>query len=114
MHSSKSHGYILKPSPFFASLPLWSFGPQSFTHLLTKMETQFNFFGDIQAAISLLEQARKKMKLQWENQTSCMSMDDIEKIENLIRLIRGEASEIKDLKDKHKTIALIRAAGSKD
>ena len=78
------------------------------------METQFNFFGDIQAAISLLEQARKKMKMQWETQTSCMSMDDIEKLENLIRLIRGEASEVKDLKDKHKTIALIRAEGSID
>lgn len=77
------------------------------------MSTPFNFFGDLEGASSLLNEADKKMRIEWENSSRCLSEEEIEHLENQLRIIRAQVSKIKDTKDKFKSIALIRSENTK-
>jgi len=75
--------------------------------------TPFNYFGDLEGASSLLNEAEKKLRLEWENGSHCLTEDDIEHLENQLRIIRAQVSKIQSIKEKHKVVAIFRAERSK-
>lgn len=76
------------------------------------MSTPFNFFGDLEGASSLLNEAEKKIKIGWEDGL-VLSEDDIEHLENQLRVARAQLSRIKDTKDKFKAVNIFRSEKSK-
>ena len=76
------------------------------------MSTPFNFFGDLEGASSLLNEAEKKIKIAWEDGAT-LSEDDIDHLENQLRIVRAQLSRIKDTKDKFKAVNIFRSETSK-
>lgn len=77
------------------------------------MSTPFNFFGDLEGANSYKVEAYKKLSLLWDGGSVCLTDEEIEQIENLLRISRAQDSKIKDLKDRFKALSIVRSEKSK-